>query len=447
MMKKTLAKGLNGLFILICLVYSSAGLSAGFEIEGSLSPDLTNSPYMTLQITVLNINSVEKEGTFLDLLGIILLDSDSRPIQVVEGGNDSAGNIGFYWSRANTVEPVPVQLSTDNYKLVFSNIVVRQNTIGTPGSFAKILKDGKIRVVVSYDGEKSREVEVQQEFAIPSSAPANLELRATTAKAISVSWTAEESSAHSDGKNRPVGEVMVALVAHKELSSSSVNLDAAALQSTLSGEADQQGACTFTLPTDSGAPCVNCPADNTFLDAEKLKAIPGFSRTVVSANSGSFSFTNLDESDTYTVFLQYPRGSQRSGCYNIKPILDQTLSEASGEDDAKATDRRCFIATAAYGSQYHPNLDHFWWFRDRVLLSLPWGQSLVETYYDWSPSLAASIEQSPRAQSVISLLLWIPTFFIILLRWISQSPEVWVLGIAIGFGFWRWKTVRENQRI
>lgn len=55
----------------------------------------------------------------------------------------------------------------------------------------------------------------------------------------------------------------------------------------------------------------------------------------------------------------------------------------------------CFIATAAYSTPIHPDLDTFRAFRDEKLLTHWIGNKLVEIYYLLSPSVAEYINQKP----------------------------------------------------
>jgi hypothetical protein len=61
----------------------------------------------------------------------------------------------------------------------------------------------------------------------------------------------------------------------------------------------------------------------------------------------------------------------------------------------------CFIATAAYMTSSHPDLDTFRDFRDRQLLTRPLGRFLVSIYYQVSPSIASYIEKKPRLRQFI----------------------------------------------
>lgn len=61
----------------------------------------------------------------------------------------------------------------------------------------------------------------------------------------------------------------------------------------------------------------------------------------------------------------------------------------------------CFIATAAYMTASHPDLDTFRDFRDRQLLTNLFGKFLVSKYYQVSPSIALYIEKKPRLRQFI----------------------------------------------
>jgi tetratricopeptide (TPR) repeat protein len=67
----------------------------------------------------------------------------------------------------------------------------------------------------------------------------------------------------------------------------------------------------------------------------------------------------------------------------------------------KATSSSCFIATAAYTTAIHPDLDTFRDFRDSQLLTNIVGRLLVRLYYKISPILADYITRKPAFRKVL----------------------------------------------
>jgi len=61
----------------------------------------------------------------------------------------------------------------------------------------------------------------------------------------------------------------------------------------------------------------------------------------------------------------------------------------------------CFIATAAYCTSAHPDIDTFRNFRDKKLLTNPVGQRLVSLYYNISPSVANYVKRQPVIKSFL----------------------------------------------
>ena len=68
-------------------------------------------------------------------------------------------------------------------------------------------------------------------------------------------------------------------------------------------------------------------------------------------------------------------------------------------------DSSCFIATAAYSSSSHPDLDTFRQFRDRTLLTNPLGRVLVSVYYQIGPLLAQFVNRSLHLKKIVRFLL------------------------------------------
>jgi len=81
---------------------------------------------------------------------------------------------------------------------------------------------------------------------------------------------------------------------------------------------------------------------------------------------------------------------------------------------------RCFIATAAYGTETASQLDTLRDFRDQVLLENALGSQFVEAYYKVSPPVAAFITKSDFLRAVIREVLLDPV--VNLLQW---SQDLW----------------------
>ena len=69
------------------------------------------------------------------------------------------------------------------------------------------------------------------------------------------------------------------------------------------------------------------------------------------------------------------------------------------------SDTRCFIATATFGSPFHPYVRILRSFRDMYLRTNPVGRYLVSIYYTYSPYLAIKIKHSQELKVVVRILL------------------------------------------
>jgi hypothetical protein len=96
---------------------------------------------------------------------------------------------------------------------------------------------------------------------------------------------------------------------------------------------------------------------------------------------------------------------------SVKELDDQKLAKIrSALDKISSTEvcpvtldstGACFIATAAYSTSTHPDIDTFRNFRDERLLTNPVGKQLVSLYYQISPSLAKYMETQPAIKSFL----------------------------------------------
>ncbi|MHC4960143.1 MAG: CFI-box-CTERM domain-containing protein [Planctomycetota bacterium] len=81
--------------------------------------------------------------------------------------------------------------------------------------------------------------------------------------------------------------------------------------------------------------------------------------------------------------------------------VDQEYDEGAREKKAATESRACFIATAAYGSEDAPEVEQLRKFRDRHLLTNPFGSAFVKVYYRVSPPIARLIARKPRLRSAV----------------------------------------------
>ncbi len=86
-------------------------------------------------------------------------------------------------------------------------------------------------------------------------------------------------------------------------------------------------------------------------------------------------------------------------CDNCASVAnpDQTDSNGNGIGDACG----CFIATAAYGTPMHKDIDVLRKYRDEVLEKNKFGQKFVEFYYKNSPPIANVISQHEWARKIV----------------------------------------------
>lgn len=130
-----------------------------------------------------------------------------------------------------------------------------------------------------------------------------------------------------------------------------------------------------------------------------------------------FDKNNLQEYETiagYVRLIQSNVNKNKERLSTLKPIKEESdealkiirkaLSEISYTKICPLKLEEsggCFIATAAYSTPIHPDLDTFRTFRDEKLLTHWIGNKLVEMYYQLSPSVAEYINQKPRIKRFV----------------------------------------------
>ena len=95
----------------------------------------------------------------------------------------------------------------------------------------------------------------------------------------------------------------------------------------------------------------------------------------------------------------------------------------------------CLIATAAYGSEMAPQIQHLREIRDQKVLSTPAGRSFMETfnqiYYTFSPTVADMERESPLFRGLVYVTIQPMLASLHLMEYADSEPGVLALGISV----------------
>ena len=93
------------------------------------------------------------------------------------------------------------------------------------------------------------------------------------------------------------------------------------------------------------------------------------------------------------------QGSESDHDHGV-PILPEDAvdeDEVPPEDEEdKAADGTCFVATAAYADPWHPDVKYLRAFRDQWLVHRAWGRAFIAAYWRVGPVLADHVRRNPR---------------------------------------------------
>ncbi len=99
------------------------------------------------------------------------------------------------------------------------------------------------------------------------------------------------------------------------------------------------------------------------------------------------------------------QASDARGFFGTSQAIQVQGAAAGSDEDGDDSNKKCFIATAAFGSPLARHVRTLRAFRDRYLLTNSPGRAFVNFYYRHSPPLAKQISESPLLRAVVRTLL------------------------------------------
>ncbi|MES3038012.1 MAG: CFI-box-CTERM domain-containing protein [Bdellovibrionota bacterium] len=190
----------------------------------------------------------------------------------------------------------------------------------------------------------------------------------------------------------------------------------------------------FKIPT-------NYPA---IADVVKFEGLTLFSETAASAAAGRAALKSSSRRDSLTITggsleSQFVSGLTNDSLYcitvgnrdntgNIYQFIDVSSLVLYPDDNiclrpsevvGILSDKKCFIATAAYGSDMDQHVETLRVFRNEFMAHSALGRAMVKAYYRLSPPLADFISHNEVLKTATRLVLW---------------PLVWLAELSVKFG-------------
>jgi hypothetical protein len=386
--------------------WSSASLAGTVTIEGNLERD-EDADFVLFDVVAADITEDEKlkieETPDKDSLINIFLKEEPKAIPPEATAADDAS---FVFSFSDTVIDSEGQ-DNDKYTLIFHLRVDGHNE-----KLSTIIDSGKLVIAVGIvldgstiaGGADKKTTLLRSDFVI-NQAPSFVGAGVTgTQQSLVVTWD-PVSTLTTKGENAKNVKSTYVSIFVVDTDLGSVNLDASKFVQG-SSLLDDPAVCNVATVAGSCA----CPnAVDTYILAASAKQLSGITYKRPEVSAGKTTISGLVNNHNYTVFMQFePGGVQRSECLIGTPIPNYSMIELNKGPKATTTDMRCFIATAAYGSPLHKDIDLFRSFRDQVLLRSAIGRTFVDFYYRFSPPLADFIAAHPYLRAAARYLLEIP---------------------------------------
>ncbi len=379
--------------------------------SGSLPRDLSTGVF-TVTITAAGISDPQRTKGAADPAGDaerlaarvkLYLNDNSTPLPYVQ---DPAGTIEFF-VRFVSFEEVPENLT---FKHIYTVEVVATNTTAlATAAGTGTVKSVNIKFAYTLGGEEvlpqTANFPIVQDSYVINQVP-EFEDAAIFGghRSLTVNWKVPgdvDALSGTTATKKTPNKMLVFLIDSEVITTA--ELSASKYSGTTT--ADTSSPCQLSLTGDDAQNCVTC-AEGVYLNEAKQN---GITYRVADVKDGKATFVNVENKRGYFALLQYePDGIKRTQCLVGIPTANKSMTELNGAGDATVVDFRCFIATAAYGSQSHEDLKYFRKFRDEILLRSAAGKDLVDFYYRVSPPAAEFIAAHPTLRSIVQSALYFP---------------------------------------
>jgi hypothetical protein len=217
---------------------------------------------------------------------------------------------------------------------------------------------------------------------------------------------------YSDGTTRAPAGIDVNVSIINELCPTYAHI----ADSTETTTVDPYGECTCVFTENNITTGDNITViawNNTYYGKNDTEKLNGFTTVNVTMNilkagdADGDGLNNFDEDYTYRTDRTNP--DTDGGGENDNSEVTSRRNPLDPTDDYISP---CFIATAAYGTPLHEDIDGLRDFRDEVLMTNPIGEAFVSTYYVTSPPIADALRGNEGLRTVTRLSLITPLVYL-----------------------------------
>jgi hypothetical protein len=276
-------------------------------------------------------------------------------------------------------------------------------------NLAELLNDdNQIPANLEFEDDNSKDDAdffIIKNLAVANEAPADLSV-SPSHYSLSVDWTTQEEISDNKGETLEPGGIKIVAI---DMAVVGATAEIPAKIYSEDGDEDDTQSCTYTEADADGGHCVTCP-ENGYIDYDELAGTAGFTiktKDGLREKDDPVIIPKLEIEKQYAVFATYqPDGLVVSSCLVGTPTVHTSSCSENDCPEPELRNPSCFIATAAYGTPFHKDIDILRWFRDTYLLKTKIGSRFVQWYYSHSPAAADVISQSPALMSVTRALLW-----------------------------------------